>query len=137
MEVVEVWKNVPPTWKAYIDDREHYTIGELIKEAVDMEDQLILSDVGNIQRMIRNEVQKQVRLQTPAAPKKYYNAHLADIPEDEVEEPTVTKEVLVSTPYKAPDKYRYPRANNRSKKTPPRPCDHCGSPLHYDNDCES
>jgi hypothetical protein len=38
---------------------------------------------------------------------------------------------------RAPGKYPFPLASNRSKKVPPRPCRNCGSPLHYDRDCAS
>lgn len=90
--------------------------------------------MADIQRLVRNEVRQLLR-STPTQPRRPYEARLADIPESSPTEDPV--DTFVSEPYQVPTSYEYPRANNQSKNKPPRPCRHCGSPLHYDRDCES
>jgi hypothetical protein len=60
--------------------------------------------------------------------------------EEETDFPTMTVNTKPKSnqgSIKALGKHLYPLANNSLKKIPPRPCRHCGCPLHYDFDCKS
>ena len=134
-EVLDLWMHCPTTWAAHIDTSLCSTAAELIKVATDKREQLQASNVTNLSRLVRAEMHRHNQW-------RFANAQLADI-EEAIEEPefdslTVeTKSPSSNGAPKAPGAYPYPQANNRSHKTPPRPCRNCGSPLHYDRDCAS
>jgi hypothetical protein len=51
-EVAELWLHTPPAWAAHIDVTLCPTSAELIKMAADREDQLLVSSVNNLARLI-------------------------------------------------------------------------------------
>ena len=134
-EVLNLWTHCPTSWAAHIDTTLCPMAAELIKVATDKREQLQASNVTDLSRLVRAEMQRQQQ-------RRFANAHLADI-EEEDEDFTLeglvadAKAVANKSPAKAPGSYPYPTANNQSRKTPPRPCRNCGSPLHYDRDCTS
>ena len=129
-KVLDLWNHCPTTWAAHIDTALCPTATELIKVATDKCKQLQASNVTDISKLVRVELQRQTQ-------RRFAHAQLADIDEElEVE----TLNVDAQSPKnnsKAPGTYPYPLATNRSKKTPPRPCRNCGSLYHYDRDCAS
>lgn len=96
-----------------------------------------------------DQVQKLVWLELQCQNVPTHNSHqqfamqLTDVEEEEEEELATEAPALViesratKDSSKAPGKYPFPFANNRSKKVPPHPCWNCGNPLHYDHDCAS
>jgi hypothetical protein len=82
-------------------------------------------------KLIRAELQRQNQ-------RRFANAQLADIEEEELEVDTLNVDVKPATSknvMKALGTYLYPLATNHSRKTPPRPCQNCGSLYHYNRDC--
>src|SRR6266852_4603042 len=134
-EVLDLWTHCPTSWAAHIDTTLCPTAAELIKVATDKREQLQASNVTNLSRLVRAEMQRQQQ-------RRFANAQLANIMEENEDfaleglvadaKPTSSK-----NPTRAPGSYPYLLSNNRSRKTPPRPCRNCGSPLHYDRDCAS
>lgn len=129
-EVLDLWTHCPSTWAAHIDTTLCPTAAELIKIATDKREQLQASNVTDLSRLVRAELNKQTQ-------RRFANAQLADIEEanKELEYDSLTAEakpLASKNAPKAPGAYPYPPANNRSRKIPPRPCCNCGSPLHYD-----
>jgi hypothetical protein len=134
-EVLDLWTHCPTTWAAHIDTTLCPTAAELIKIATDKREQLQASNVADLSRLVRAEMNKQNQ-------RRFANAQLADIEEavEELEFDSLTAETKpsqIKASPRAPGTYPYPPANNRSCKTPLRPCRNCGSPLHYDRDCAS
>jgi hypothetical protein len=140
-EVAELWLHTPPAWAAHIDITLCPTSAELIKMAANRENQLLASSIHNLTKLIRAELQRQSWLMPNA--RKQFGVQLADVAEeDEVEAglPSLMVDAKTSAAKegaRAPGKYLFPLASNRSKKVLPRPCRNCGSPLHYDRDCTS
>jgi hypothetical protein len=134
-EVLDLWTHCPTSWAAHIDTSLCPTTAELIKVAMDKREQLQASNITDLSRLVRNELQRQNQ-------RRFANAQLADI-EEEGEETAFDSMIADAKasankgPARAPGTYPYPQAHNRSRKTPPRPCRNCGSPLHYDQDCAS
>src|SRR5271154_4148495 len=141
-KVADLWLYAPVLWVAHIDITICHTAVDLIKLAADKDEQLQASSPSSIMRTVRSELQKQgLQLQPP---RRQFGAHVIDWKDDNndgTEESTrleaEAKTSEVKEDFKAPGKFLYPLAANRSKKVPPRPCRNCGSPLHYDRDCAS
>ena len=133
-EVLDLWTHCLTSWAVHIDTTLCPTAAELIKVATDKHEQLQASNITDLSRLVRAEMQRQQH-------RRFANAQLADIEEEEdfATESFVAdaKPAASPAPAKAPGTYPYPTANNQSRKTPPRPCHNCGSPLHYDRDCAS
>jgi hypothetical protein len=56
-EVAELWLHTPPAWATHIDVTLCPMSAELIKMATDREDQLLVSSVNNLTRLICAELQ--------------------------------------------------------------------------------
>lgn len=132
-EVLDSWTHCPTSWAAHINTALCPTAAELIKVATDKHEQLQASNVTDLSQLVQAELQRQNQ-------QRFANAQLVDIEEDN-EEATLDSMVMDAKPFtnkgpaRAPGTYMYSQVNNRSRKTPPRPCCNCGSPLHYDRDC--
>ena len=144
MEVGDLWLHTPTAWNACINIEDCPTSAALIKLATDREDQLLASSAttsASVARLVRQEVQR-LGAQSQG-PRRQFPSHLADVEEEmdsQQETPTLavdSKGPADKSFHKAPGKYPYPFATNRSKNAPPRPCRNCGSNLHYNRDCES
>jgi hypothetical protein len=138
-EVAELWIHMPSQWAMHIDVTQCNTSAELIKLASDCDDQLQASSINNLMRLIQAKMQRQNQ-QMPN-PQRQFAAQIADLDEEPENELTAfvadTKNILNKDIIKPPGTYPFLLANNRSKRMPPRPCQNCGSPLHYDCDCAS
>jgi hypothetical protein len=100
-------------------------MAELIKLALDKEEQLQASNTDQLQRLLRSKLLCQGAITQNA--RCQFNAQLADM--DEEDEGTDTSALItdmksksILDPMKAHGKYPFPFANNKSKKIPPRPC---------------
>ena len=72
--------------------------------------------------------------------RRHLDAHVMETAENELEAEGLVADVKPSAmkqPMRAAGKYTFPLTNNRSSRIPPRPCWHCGSPLHYNRECAS
>ena len=137
-EVLELWRHTPTAWAAHIDVNLCPTAAELIKTVTDKEEQLLASSISNIARLVRTELQKQGNLLPNA--RRHVDTHVADAMDDELEAEGLvvdSKPAASKKPIRAAEQYKFPLATNRSNRIPPRPCRHCGSPLHYDRECAS
>ena len=71
---------------------------------------------------------------------RHVDSHVADTIDNKLETKGLvvdSKPAAFKKPLKAAGQYKFPLASNQSNRTPPRPCHHCGSPLHYDHECAS
>lgn len=137
-EVLELWRHTPTAWTAHVDVNLCPTAAELIKTVTDKEEQLLASSISNIARLVRTELQKQGS-SLPNA-RRHVDTHVVDAIDDELETEGLvvdSKPAASKKPLKAAGQYKFPLASNRSNRIPPRPCRHCGSPLHYDRECAS
>ena len=143
LEVGNLWLHMPTAWNACINIDECPTSATLIKLAMDWEEQLLASlatTSNSIAKLVKQEVQR-LATQNQGA-RRQFSSHLAEVEEEEtpLEMPSLTVDSKGHSDknlHKAPGKYPYPFASNQSRNTPPRPCQNCGSNLHYNRDCES
>lgn len=109
IEVADIWRNVPAVWRTHIDYTTFTNMGELIKAAVNREDQLVLSNITDTQQLVKDAVQKELRATNSNQPQRHYDAHMVDIPEEnDSDNHDKAKDVLISKPYKTPDSFEYP-----------------------------
>jgi hypothetical protein len=141
-EVLQVWDHSPSTWNYHLNPASCSSTAEFIKLVSDLEDELQASGVEQIQKLVQAEVQRH-NAQSHNA-RRAFAVQLVDINEKEEEDGVNTPALAVNykpKPHqdgsKAPGKYLYPFANNKSKKVPPCPCWNCRNPLHYDRNCAS
>ena len=109
-EVLDLWTHCPTSWAAHIDTSVCPTAVELIKVATDKHEQLQASNITNLSKLVRAEMQWQQQ-------QRFANAQLADIEEEnegiELEGLVAdTKPVTSKNPIKAPGTYPYPPASN-------------------------
>ena len=143
VEVGDLWLHTPTAWNACINIDDCPTSAALIKLATDREEQLLASSATtstSVARLVRQEVQ---RLSAQhQGQRRQFASHLAAVDEEKELQEAPGLAIDAKSPadkniHKAPGKYPYPFATNRSRNAPPRPCRNCGSNLHYDRDCES
>ena len=129
-EVLDLWNHCLTTWAAHINTALCPTAAKLIKVATDKHEQLQASNVTNISKLVRVELQGQTQC-------RFAHVQLADI-DEELKVETLNVDAQYSkNNSKALGTYLYPLATNQLKKTPPRPCQNCGSLYHYNRDCMS
>ena len=131
LEVSDLWLHTPTAWNACINIDDCPTSAVLIKLATDREEQLLASSAtssNSIAKLVRQEVQR-ISAQSQG-PRRQFPSHLATMEEEE--EPQEVSGLAIESKgpadrnlHKAPGKYPYPFASNRSKNTPPRPCRNC------------
>jgi hypothetical protein len=117
-EVLDLWNHCRTPWAAHIDTTLCPTAAELIKIATNKHKQLQASNVTDLSKLVRAELQQQNQRQ-------FAKAQLADIEEEELEVDTLNVDVKPTTSKnvtRAPGTYLYPLATNRSRKTLPHPC---------------
>lgn len=133
MEVAQLWEHVPHGWHAHIDITDCPDAGTLIRVAANRREALEASSHSDVARLVRTELAKQGHSYGRGG---YRSARLAEVEEQEEVE-AMTASAPAPKNLQLPGNYTYPVSDFRSKKVPPRPCRHCGNPLHYDNDCGS
>ena len=107
-EVLDLWNHCPTTWAAHIDTTLCPTAGKLIKVATDKREQLQASNITDLSKLVRAELQRQNQRQ-------FANVQLADIEEEELEVDTFNVDTKPSSPRstaKAPGTYPYPLVTN-------------------------
>jgi hypothetical protein len=77
-EVLDLWNHCPTTWAAHINTALCPTAAELIQVAMDKREQLQASNVTDLSKLVRAELQRQSQ-------RRFANAQLADIEEEELE----------------------------------------------------
>ena len=137
-EVLELWRHMPTVWAAHVDVNLCPTAAELIKTVTDKEEQLLASSISNIARLVRTEMQRQGG---PSQNTRWpLDTHVAEALDDELEAGGLvvdSKSTATKNHIKATGKYKFLLSSNQLNCMPPRPCRHCGSPLHYNHDCAS
>jgi hypothetical protein len=100
-KVLDLWTHCPTTWAAHIDTALCPTAAELIKVATDKCEQLQASNVTDLSKLVRAELQRQTQ-------HCFAHVQLADINE-EFEVDTLNVDTLSSkNNSKAPGTYSYP-----------------------------
>jgi hypothetical protein len=141
-EVVIVWDHVPTSWHTHIDINECGDIARLLKEAGNKQRALLAANTSDLARLVQAKVAKVTKhAQYTLGRCLYHHTQMAKEVGD-VEEAPVDVPALVVSPATAQSGgtnrlFAYPQSDNTSKRTPPRPCRHCGSPTHYNNNCAS
>jgi hypothetical protein len=124
-EVISVMENMPRPWPALLQTETIHDVAELVSRVRDIEDQLI--------------AQSDIELLDPAAMYRKLTKHVESLIKEGKRNVNSAAVSATRTPsgFRSATSHTYPFSDFRSKKKPPRPCRHCGNPLHWDNDCTS
>jgi hypothetical protein len=150
-----LWEHVPNAWNAHISSNDAETAHQLWKLVKDRREALLASTASktsDIAKLIQTEVNRQLFIRDKYKATGRSKARtigvaelLSELPEgpdegngeNEADFEVQLASARAPTSSASSTSFPYPWSNVKSRKKPPRPCRHCGNPLHYDPDCSS